>query len=280
MKWQSKIGLGSVQFGLPYGISNTTGQTSDDEVSKILDVAFTHGITMVDTAASYGTSEMILGKYAQNRFEIVSKFMPSHYGKSLQKQFENSLSALAVNALYGYLAHRPLELIANEKDWNDLQELKAHQKINKIGFSLNEPKEYEQLLKVGFIPDIVQVPFNYFDTRFQEILIELKSKDCEVHTRSTFLQGLFFMTKNQLSDFFSPLFAELEYLQTTFENNLSASLLNYVLKQPFVDKVILGVENAKQLAENIKGLSSASDLKERSAQFSNELIMPMHWPKE
>lgn len=280
MKWTSKIGLGSVQFGLPYGISNTTGQTPDAEVSKILDVAFNYGITTVDTAASYGTSETIIGKQKGNRFEIVSKFMPSDNGMTMKEQLENSLAALQISTLYGYLAHRPLALLENKKDWEAIQQLKATRKINKIGFSLNDPNEYTQLLAAGITPDIVQVPFNYFDTRFEDVLLALKEEGCEIHTRSTFLQGLFFMDKTQLSDFFAPFFPDLLYLQATFEKNLSGSLLKYVIEQPYIDKVILGIENVNQLKENINGLGVASELKPLKKQFSNELLMPMYWPKK
>lgn len=280
MKWTSKIGLGSVQFGLPYGISNTVGQTTDAEVSKILDVAFNLGIKTIDTASSYGSSETIIGKYEGNRFEIVSKFMPSSSESSIKDQFEKSIDALQISTLYGYLAHRPLALIDNRKDWEAIQQLKQTQKINKIGFSLNDPKEYIELVKADIIPDIVQVPFNYFDNRFKDVLIDLKGKGCEVHTRSTFLQGLFFMDKTQLSDFFAPFFLELENLQNTFKMNLSGSLLKYVIEQPFIDKVILGIENVTQLEDNINGLETASELKPLKKQFSNELVMPMHWPKK
>lgn len=280
MKWNSKIGLGSVQFGLPYGISNTTGQTSDSEVSKILDLAFKYGMSTIDTAASYGTSEAMIGKNKGNRFDIVSKFMPSGTGIPVKAQFENSLGALQINSLYGYLAHRPLELIAYKEDWEAIQQLKAARKIHKIGFSLNAPDEYYKLSEAGIFPDIVQVPFNYFDTRFKEVLLELKGKACEVHTRSTFLQGLFFMDKAQLPDFFTPFYSELQYLQTNLKSNLSASLLKYVIEQPFIDKVILGIENAKQLEENINGLSTASELKSLNKQFSDKLVMPMYWPKK
>lgn len=280
MELASKIGLGSVQFGLPYGISNTSGQTPDTEVSKIMEVAFRYGITTIDTASSYGASERVIGKQKNNSFDIVSKFMPSSTGAGIKKQIENSLEALNVSQLYGYLAHRPLELISNKKDWEAVQEFKAAGKITKIGFSLNAPNEYYQLVEMDIIPEIVQVPFSYFDTRFKEILIELKQKGCETHTRSTFLQGLFFIETKKLSDFFNPLIPELEYLQITCKNNLSSSLLKYAIEQPFIDKVILGVENASQLEENINGLAMGSELKPLTAQFPEQLIMPMHWPKK
>jgi aryl-alcohol dehydrogenase-like predicted oxidoreductase len=280
MKWISKIGLGSVQFGLPYGISNTTGQTPTEEVAEILDYAFDSGIRLIDTASGYGDAESVLGATHQNRFVFVSKFMPPAKGETIEKQLNQSLELLKIAQLYGYLAHRPLALLENPEQWEELQYLKKQRKITKIGFSLNTPEEYIELKAMGFIPDLVQVPFNYFDNRFASVLKELHANGCEVHTRSTFLQGLFFMDANKLSDFFSPFYPELEYLQTTFKNNLSASLLKYVIEQPFVDKVILGIENANQLEENINGLETAMDLKPLSKQFSDQLVMPMHWPKE
>ena len=86
------------------------------------------------------------------------------------------------------------------------------------------------------------------------------------------------MDRTQLSDFFAPFFSELEYIQTKFSKNLSASLLKHVIDQPFIDKVILGVENAKQLEENIDGLALATQLKPLGTISSNELVMPMYWP--
>lgn len=277
---KNKLGLGSVQFGMAYGISNTAGQTSNKEVEHILNVAFKNGITVIDTASSYGTSEEAVGNFYRHRFDIVSKFLPSSSGYPIQAQFENSLKNLKTDQLYGYLAHRPLELIAIKSDWEEIQALKATGKITKIGFSLNDVEEYDQLLKAGLVPDLIQVPFNYFDARFKEVMVELKAKGCEIHTRSTFLQGLFFLKTNQLSPFFEPFLAMLEELQEKYKDNLSASLLQYVLAQPFVDKVIIGVESGQQLEQNLTGLENAAALVEHELQFEKELLMPMHWPKK
>lgn len=280
MTYTSKIGIGTVQFGVPYGISNFEGQTPEMEVSNILALASNFGIEIIDTAASYGNSEVVLGKYLSDRFDVVSKFMPSSNGVSVTCQFEDSLNALKKDHLYGYLAHRPLELISTREDWEEIQILKSNKKISKIGFSLNDPAEYYLLTEANIIPDIVQVPFNYFDSRFKEIAISLKEQGCEVHTRSTFLQGLFFMDTKKLSDFFTPLVSNIEYLQETYGNSLSASLLKYVLDQPFIDKVILGVEKSSQLEDNLNGLVKASQLPALSTKFTDNLIMPMHWPKK
>ena len=49
---ESKLVLGCVQFGLKYGIANTKGQVSSQEVRNILQKAFEQGIRTLDTAAS------------------------------------------------------------------------------------------------------------------------------------------------------------------------------------------------------------------------------------
>ena len=279
MKWHAKIGLGSVQFGLPYGISNKTGQTSSEEVSEILDLAYHNGIKIIDTASAYGTSETVIGSLNHDRFLVVSKFMPSQSVKDIRAQLEKSLALLKAKSLYGYLAHRPLDLITNKIVWEELRKIKAEKKIQKIGFSLNSPDEYYQLKSAGIEPDLVQVPYNYFDTRFKKVLLELKDKGCEIHTRSTFLQGLFFTDITKLSSFFDDLKPSLKYLQETYKDKLQSTLLNYVLQQDFIDVVIMGIETAAQLELNLNSIESAADLDSLEKSYPEELLMPMNWPK-
>lgn len=274
----NKIGLGSVQFGLPYGISNKTGQTTPEEVEKIFQVAFSNGINIIDTASGYGSSEEVIGMLNNNRFKVVSKFMPVEGNESIGIQLEKSLSKLKIDNLYGYLAHRPLELLNHKKIWEELLALKASKRIKKIGFSLNSPEEYYQLKAAGFSPDLVQVPFNYFDTRFKEILVSLKEEECEIHTRSAFLQGLFFTDVAKLSPFFDELKPKLSFLQDRYNNNLQGALLSYVMQQKFIDVVIIGVENSIQLKNNIQSLKNAPDLEPLNCIYSEQKVMPMYWP--
>ena len=53
--------LGTVQFGLPYGITNQTGQVPEKEVRSILALAASSGISLLDTAQAYGNAESVLG---------------------------------------------------------------------------------------------------------------------------------------------------------------------------------------------------------------------------
>lgn len=280
MKINDKIGLGSVQFGMSYGVSNNEGQTSIEEVVNILDFANKVEINIIDTAASYGNAEQVLGFNDLGRFKIISKFMPQEGSNTISFQLIKSLKDLNVNSLYGYLAHRPLSLIDNPNQWDELLTLKQENKIKKIGFSLNEPHELELLLNKGMSPDLIQVPFNYYDNRFREYLIELKAKGCEIHTRSSFLQGLFFADVQKLPSFFNEVKNNIAELQTSFGNNLSGVLLKYVLSLDFIDVVIMGVNNEKQLCNNLKSMKTTQDLPYVNFNFSDSILMPSNWPKK
>lgn len=279
MDLNNKIGLGSVQFGIPYGVSNNGGQTSPVEVKKILNYSKKSGITVIDTASAYGNAEEVLGENDLNNFKVISKFIPSEESNSIGLQLYKSLSNLKIDSLYGYLAHRPLDLIKNQNQWEELLVLKQEKKINKIGFSLNEPRELELLFQKGMIPDLIQVPYNYFDNRFKDILLDLKANGCEIHTRSAFLQGLFFTEVKKLPSFFDEVKTEISELQVNFDNTLSGALLKYVLSLNFVDVVIMGVENEKQLKNNLITINCAPLLETKNFNFSESVISPINWPK-
>ena len=58
-----KLIIGSAQFGMPYGIANYNGQVGEIEIEKILNCAYKAGIKGIDTAATYGNSEKLIGNH-------------------------------------------------------------------------------------------------------------------------------------------------------------------------------------------------------------------------
>lgn len=274
----SKIALGTVQFGMNYGISNSTGITETNEVRKILAFCRKNHIDTLDTAYGYGDSEKVLGNFDLSCFKVISKFLDYETsGLKLSEQFEISLKNMKLKKIYGYLAHRPMEV--SYGDWKTLLELKEGKKILKIGFSFNLIQEIDLVLRKGFIPDLVQVPFNYLDSRFEDKLKFLKETyNTEIHTRSTFLQGLFFLKPNELSSFFDPIKEALLKIEKI--DNKAGALLKYALVQPFVDKVVIGVNLKLQLEQNIEELKQADLIKKNSDEvYPNECLIPSKWPK-
>lgn len=272
-----KIGLGTVQFGIPYGISNQQGQTSSSEVGKILETARERRIQIIDTASAYGNAEKVLGQHDLSPFKVVSKFMPPGDNETVSDHLKRSLHDLQMDSLYGYLAHRPKHLSKSLSIWEELKSLKEEKLIMKIGYSLNEPGELELLLSQNITPDIVQAPFNYFDRRFEELMITLKEEGCEIHARSAFLQGLFFMDIDQLDSYFDPLIPALNNVQKNVDD-LPGALLNFVLNQPFIDNVIIGVENNRQFIENLDSLATLSTLPNLTTKIPESILIPSNWP--
>ncbi len=278
MQLKSKLGLGSVQFGVNYGISNTQGQTSSAEVKNILSFALETGITTIDTASGYGSAEKILGENELDNFQVISKYiLPSPEGK-IAVQLLKTLADLKIKSLYGYMAHRPMEIINNPGEWEQLKSLKEQGLIKKIGFSLNMPSELSALLEKGFEPDIIQAPFNYLDTRFENAMKRLKESGCEIHSRSAFLQGLFFRPASSLPDFFEGVKPILTKLQS-IKFSLPGALLRFVLEKDFIDKVIIGVENVIQLKQNLADIDNASLLPVEAYHVPENILMPFNWPK-
>jgi aryl-alcohol dehydrogenase-like predicted oxidoreductase len=274
----NKIGLGTVQFGSDYGISNHNGQTPLSEVSKILDYAKNCNIKILDTATAYGKSELILGQFDLSSFKVVTKFIGNN-NSTIIDEFDKSLSKLKLNCIYGFLSHRPKEIINNPKLWDTLKELKIQKKVEKIGFSFNSPIEIDQILAMEIIPDLVQVPYNYFDQRYKEKLIYLKSLGCEVHTRSVFLQGLFFEEINVLPPFFNPIKNIIQDIQNLSYDKIAGSLINSVSKNSFIDKIIIGVNTLSQLTANLSSISESTDLPKLLHQIPEKIIDPNQWPK-
>ncbi len=281
-----KITLGTVQFGVQYGISNTHGVPSDIELESIFSVARELGIEQLDTAKAYGNAEERIGKLSNSKFDIITKFPTVDTEKDLEIALSESLQNLSVNSIYGYLAHNADVLIQNPSLWKNLLEAKQEGKIKKIGYSLYTPKQLERLLDLNCIPDLVQLPYSILDRKFENQLSILKQLGTEVHVRSVFLQGLYFMNPNNLPEKLQPLQDSLlELNNLSNENNVSVGevALNYVISNPNIDKLVIGIETAEQLRENI---NLVTNWKPNNVLFSKiesieikdkSLLNPVNW---
>lgn len=274
----SKLILGTVQFGCQYGI-NSVGRPSEIQVQEILQQCKKYGINRLDTSSAYGESEIVLGNNIENKnhFNIISKYPKGDL--SVSKQFENSLYNLGVSSLYGYLLHHFSVYEHNHGIWNDFLKLKQNGKVQNIGFSIYSPSELEQILKDGIPFDIIQIPHNIFDRSFEPYFETLHYMNVKIHVRSTFLQGLFFKNRNDLPLKLQPLRKYLEGLdQYSKETGLSIEeiALNYNLQNPYIDGVLIGVDNKKQLDANINSVV------EKPIEFNikvkeKELLNPVNW---
>ncbi|MDR1181683.1 MAG: aldo/keto reductase [Bacteroidales bacterium] len=278
---ESKLVLGTVQFGLNYGINNLHGKTKPQEVCTILNMAYESGIKCLDTSYGYGDSESIIGETLSNhafQFQIISKY-PQNSGE-VKDVFNRSLQRLKVSHVYGYMVHHFSYFKDNSSIWDDFRALKNDAKVDKIGFSLYSPDELEYLFKHNICFDIIQFPYNVFDRRFESYMVELKQRGVEIHVRSTFLQGLFYKDRETLPARLQPLKKYLLLLDDfAKEKNLSIEdiALGYNLQNPHIDGVLTGVDNSEQLRSNIYASQKNVIIDLQIKVKEKELLNPVNW---
>lgn len=229
----SKIALGTVQFGLNYGISNTSGQVPAEEISKILDFCKKNDIDTLDTAQGYGESEKVLSQFDLSSFKVITKLIGD-------ARLENSLENLKISSVYGLMFHRENE--CNDDTWKLFESYKAQGMVKKIGVSVYSSKVLEDLIE-RYPIEIVQFPMNIVDQSFIPILPKLKAKNIEVHTRSTFLQGLLLM--EEIPEYFYPV----KDIIASIPKPRLEYTLNFGKQQVNVDKMVLGVTRLQDLEE-------------------------------
>ena len=284
-----KIALGTVQFGVSYGVGNKRGQVKKNDVKKILNYVEKNGIYTLDTAISYGSSEKVLGEIGVDNFNVITKLpeIPNNC-KNLEswvnENVNSSLNRLRVESVYGLLLHRPNQLLnpCFEGLWNILQDLKKNKVIKKIGFSIYDPSELKELF--GFFkPDLIQAPYNVFDRRLKASgwLKQLHANGVEIHIRSVFLQGLLLMNKKERPNKFNKwikLWNEWEDWLRLNETSPIEAAMSFVLSEDRISKVIIGVDSLNQIEEIIAVVkNNKSSYPKNFSIKDNRLINPSQW---
>ena len=189
----SKLSVGTVQLGMPYGISNVDGKPPQAIARNILDAAMHSGITTFDTSESYGSAEDVIGKYITTHGHtlptVVTKFklgINSTYSTTLVREeiyqsVESSLRRLNLKKIPVYLFHKdprqemqnliqPLSIV--------LGELKDKGLIDIGGISAYGPEDVDFVLNHDIF-EAVQIPLNIFDQRLinNEKLAQLGTKN-------------------------------------------------------------------------------------------------------
>jgi aryl-alcohol dehydrogenase-like predicted oxidoreductase len=255
-----KIALGTVQFGLAYGVANESGTVQPEDVKNILQRAAAHGVDTLDTAIDYGNSESALGQTGVGAWNVVTKLpaIPADcvdVAAWVNMQIEGSLQRLGLSQLHAVLLHRPLQLLGEHGRplKAALRQLKEQGIARKLGVSVYGPDELNMLADTMQF-DLVQAPLNILDRQLIDSgwARKIKNQGTELHVRSAFLQGLLLMPPDQRPKKFarwSSTWSEwARWLDETGLTPLQACL-GYVLGIAEVDKVVLGVDSVKQLGE-------------------------------
>ena len=241
-----KLGLGTVQFGQPYGVSNVHGQVSPDATRAILERAARGGITVLDTAANYGDAEEILSGFDTSAFRIVTKTISVQNGvEAVVARARQSAQSLNADTL---LVHTAGDL-ANDELWPALQRLKADGVFRNIGISVYAA-DVPAALAARFRPDVMQLPFSVLDQRLLKdgTLGRLEGLGIELHARSLFLQGLLFIeTLPPKLAYAAPQLAAAKSAIRAAGSTPLAAALGFVLSRPEIGVALVGVTSLAEL---------------------------------
>jgi len=273
-----KLALGTVQFGLDYGIANQSGQISLAQAGEVLALARLHGLADLDTAISYGDAEARLGQIGVQGFRVVTKLPPLpealpagvvNAGAWAKAQLKASLQRLGCDSVYGLILHRSADLLGTQGPalLEALWDMQTQGLVQKLGISIYAPSELDAVMPLARW-GLVQAPFNLVDRRLQTSgwLKHLKDLDVEVHIRSAFLQGLLLTAADALPSKFAPwltLWQRWQQWQQATACSALRGCLAFSQSFPEVDRVVVGVDGPEHLRVI---LATALE------------PMPSHWP--
>jgi aryl-alcohol dehydrogenase-like predicted oxidoreductase len=285
-----KIALGTAQFGLSYGIANRVGQINQIESARIISLARSSSIDMLDTAMAYGSSENVLGQIGVDSFNVVTKLPPLPLGgldvsSWIFDQISLSLARLKLKTIYAVLLHKPSDLFGttgNELCYA-LTKLKHNGIAKKIGVSIYDPEELSDVMKKIKI-DLVQAPLNVIDRRLQSSgwLYRLKDANIEVHVRSAFLQGLLLMKRTEIPQAFERWGDTWNFWHQVLNDSATPAVLaclSYPLSLAEVDRIVVGVDSANQFRDVIIASNMLDCTLDTSFMTSTDkrLINPAQW---
>jgi aryl-alcohol dehydrogenase-like predicted oxidoreductase len=256
MTMLSRLGLGTVQFGQDYGVSNRLGRPGEREVAAILTRAVEAGVGYIDTAPAYDSAEELVGRHLVrgHSIRIITKTLAfgeaaieAGHGQRVLDSLATSLDRLKVDAVHALLVHQSGDLA--KPGWqfivDAMVEARARGWTSRIGASIYNSDQLA-LVESRFQPELVQLPLSVLDRRpiVSGALARLKTAKVEVHARSVFLQGLLLMEPDELPEFFAPVRQNIVGLRGLWQQRgLSAleACLAFALHRPEIDAVIVGV---------------------------------------
>ena len=302
----SRLVLGTVQIGAPYGAANRTGMPSTERAIRLLRRAHLAGIAAFDTARAYGAAEERIGAAfdGADQPDTITKLdplsaLPEDASEAeAECAVEESVSASLVNLkrarLDTLLLHRAAHLSShNGAVWRRLVRLQKAGVIGRLGVSVQTPEEAFEALSLRAVTHI-QLPFNLIDQRWREAGVPAAMRardDVTVHARSLSLQGILAGDDSTLWPKVHGVDAEgtlymLDTLAQLYGRLSIADLcLAYVRGQDWIDGLVIGMETEEQLDRNLAlfggeamTADEIADIEPRLPRFPAALLNPALWP--
>jgi len=291
--------LGTAQFGLSYGIANRSGQPSYETVRDIIACAYQGGVTCLDTAAGYGTSEEVIGKALselglQDKVVVITKIMRHLPHKNISSKDADNLvrDSVLLSLKRLRLKKLPVCLFHAEERFRyieSLLKLKEKGLVGHAGVSVMTPEAADQIISSGFA-EAIQIPTNIFDFRFTKkgIFQKAKRRKVAVFVRSIYLQGLLFLKDKAIPSQLKKVIPVRKKLQSLADEagiSLAELALRYVLGISGLTSVVIGVDSLEQMRQNLSLFAKRplnpglmKRISDAVPALPNTILMPNKWP--
>lgn len=296
----SKLCLGTVQFGLDYGIANSSGEISQENVNNILSFVINQNINCFDTGSMYGSSEKKIGNFVKENkkydLNIISKIKSNFFNMEHSASIsliDKSLIFLSSESLFALLLHN-IDAIKYWDEFNSelVKKLKKENKIKYFGVSIYTNEEFNFALENERV-EIIQIPFSLLDQRAINYnwLKKAKAKNKLIFIRSIYLQGLILMNLENV-----PFYLEnaKKYLIKVEEianrlnitkNQLALSFVNQLASESIL---LFGCDTLVQARENIDNYNNLTfideeiieELKKSMSTVDEDIYNPSKWIKQ
>ncbi len=296
-----RLALGSVQWGMPYGIANRDGQPERREIQTLLATARDAGIRVLDTARAYGDSERAIGDsiHPEEGWRILTKLAPDVHceGIGLAEVLERvatslteSRNALRLDVLPTLLLHRFAHRhVAGGRLWRMLLAERDAGRITSLGASAATPEEAWAALEDPDI-EVLQVATSLLDLRLhrQGFFQRARELGRTVYVRSIYLQGVAHLEPEFLPRPLSGLVESMRMIRRLASQlgvPTRALYLAFVRDLPGAS-LVLGCEKAVQLEEVLRDWTSdavdagqLTTLVDALPALPDELLDPSRWPR-
>lgn len=283
-----RLALGTAQFGLDYGVANSSGKVDSTSVARILARARQSGMDTLDTAIAYGDSETQLGAAGVDGWRVITK-LPAlsadvmDVGAWVQASIEGSLRRLGLARLDAVLLHRSSDLLGEQGKAlaRSLDGLVAEGLATCVGVSIYDPSELDRIWP-RWRPQMVQAPFNVLDRRLVTSgwLPRLAQQGIRVHVRSVFLQGLLVMQASRRPAWFDRWAELLDRWHGWCAANAvtpQVGALAFVAAQEQIERFVMGIDSLQQLEELLQQPAEVPLPPEELRTDDRELIEPLRW---